>query len=220
MDLSSSLGYCTEAPADSRAACPGVFVWMHYRPQNGKAELSRLGIFSSFLCSLHFSSVCLCSSLKHCDKEPRHLAHGNHAIHWVLVVLGRAKLRQKLAFPWQQQLELWAQPALCCPSDMVESLGASCCGVFHPCTHCPAPLPGAWVRPGRYQAGPSGEKRMAGWQDLPSGFFSSFFPVSTMSHVGQQAQNWACHVQLWNLEPVLAGNRNWNRSLGKYSPLP
>lgn len=42
---------------------------MHYRPQNGKAELSRLGIFSSFLCSLHFSSVCLCSSLKHCAQR-------------------------------------------------------------------------------------------------------------------------------------------------------
>lgn len=92
---------------------------VHYRPKNGKAELSRLGSFSSCLCILAVpasisaqSAFAVLWSTVH--KAPRHPAHGGLAVHSVLVVWGRAKLRQRLIFPWQQQLELLS-PA--CPSD-------------------------------------------------------------------------------------------------------
>lgn len=50
----------------------------------------------------------------------------------VVVVLVRAKLRQRLASQWQQQLELRAQPALCCPSalgtrNQQEPAAQGCC---------------------------------------------------------------------------------------------
>lgn len=110
-------------------------VWVLYRPKNGKAELSRLGVFSSCLCLLAVPPSISAQSAfaafwSAVQKAARHPIHGGLTVHCVLVVWGRAKLRQRLAFPWQQQLELWAQPALCCPSEMVESAGASSYGVF------------------------------------------------------------------------------------------
>lgn len=99
--------------------CILTILRMHYRPKNGKAELRTLGIFSSWFCLLaaplsvspHSAFAVMQSTLQ---KASRHPAYGGLAV--VVVVLVRAKLRQKLVSRWQQQLELCAQPALCCPS--------------------------------------------------------------------------------------------------------
>lgn len=134
-------GSCWFQSCLSRCVCVNAsqtIKWESWTQQAGNFLLFSL---HPSCASLHFSSVCLCSSLKHCAQRAQTSCSWSHAVHCVLVVLGRAKLRQKLAFPWQQQLELWAQPVLCCPSDVVEPLGASSCRVFqslHPLSCSPA----------------------------------------------------------------------------------
>lgn len=180
-----------------------------------------MGIFSSCLCILAvFSPFQLSLPLQFCGAlctEHQTSCSWRPCSPLCPGGFGKNQAQGELALPWQQKLELWTQPALYCPSDLVEPIGASSYGVFQslylPFLFC---LGFGWDQAGVRLV----PKQSEGWQDLPWGSFPSFFPVSIMSHAGQQPQNWACLVQLWNLEPVLAGNRNWNRSLGKYSPLP
>lgn len=113
--------------------------------------------------SLHFSSVCLCSSLKHCAQSTQ------TSCWWMpcspLCPGGFGKSRG-----WHcHGSSSWScEPSLPCaalPSDMVESAGASSYGVFQS-LYLPFlfPCPGL----GGEQAGVRlVPKQRGGWQDLP-----------------------------------------------------